>query len=169
MAQQSQAVATVRTESPIDRQVEDTMRAWHELQDNYDKVLAQCGQWETAYNRTEQENAMLRARIIELEQKAGYYQRHSTELATRLVDIDRVIQMALSDARMAGYRPPPAGQPRSQPQPAPQAPDRNGTSPTSPPDDGQEMPKFLKGPRKLEDEIADATRDITTPRKDDTP
>lgn len=161
----------VHVETDLDKKVFETMAEWHRMKEDNERLQASNEQWEASYTRVEQENAMLRARAIDLEQKLGYYMRHSTELATRLVDIDRVIQMALNDARMAGYRPPPAGQPRSQPapqpaQPAPQqlqAP-RPGEGPH---DDGQPIPRFLKDNRAptIEEDIAARTRDITQLRR----
>lgn len=186
----------VHVETPADKAVFEAMNTWHNMKEENERLRAGIAQWEGQYQKVEQENAMLRALNQETASKMNYYQRHSTELATRLVDIQRVIEMALSDARMAGYKPPASGQPRPQgqpqPQARPQAPQAPQASPQpaparlpaphapgpqgsyagghdSPPDDGKPIPQFLRdrGTGSLENDIAALTHDITQPRPED--
>lgn len=138
-----------RNARPTDAQVESTMRAWAELQEENKRLLASNEQWEAAHNALLRENESLLRRIADTKHKLGYYQRHSVELATRIGDISRLSAMALDEARQAGYRPQPAGHPRepvAQPQ-LEQLPQQR--------DNGEPAPAFLTGRRKRED--ADTT------------
>lgn len=98
------------------------------------------------------ENEQLRARVADLEHRAAFYMRHSTELLTHLNDVGPMVQgifdligRAQERARDAAYRPSHAApsRPGEQERLESNLQRAAGTSQTSPPDDGAPPPKFL--------------------------
>lgn len=147
----------VRPRSEMDKKMHDTMEAWYQLQDNHDAMKTMVEKWEASHAHVTQENEMLRAQLANSEQRLQYYMRHSTEMATRLVDIQRVIQMAIHDSKVAAFRPAPTGAPP--PQPQPQQPKQLQQA-----DDGEEVPRFLTDGQPIRS-IEDELRDMSTTEK----
>jgi hypothetical protein len=103
----------------IDQKMHETMSAWYRLQESHDQMAARLATSEDQNRLLLAETEGQRKRIVDLEHRLNYFVRHSTEVATRLIDVKRVIDMAgdtinqtLIDAQRSGYRPPPPGTPR---------------------------------------------------------
>lgn len=103
----------------LDNKMHETMSAWYRLQESHDQMAARLATSEEQNRLLIAENEGMRKRIIDLDHRLNYFVRHSTEVATRLIDVKRVIDMAgdtinqtLIDAQRSGYRPPPPGAPR---------------------------------------------------------
>lgn len=101
---------------------------------------SQCESWERAHEKVEHENQMLREQIRELDHKAGFYMRYSTELLTKLQTMrphadmfGKIIDETLRAAKDAAYKPTNA---------APAMPQQQIGQGQR--DDGEPAPEFLK-------------------------
>lgn len=138
--------------------VREGLEAFTRVHQERDHYKGQCDVWERSNAMVENENQMLRNQVRELEHRAAFYMRYSTELLTKLQTLrphadvfGQVIDETLRAAKEAAYRPTNEAPAMTQPQLG-----------SSPPDDGEPVPTFLT---KLEGEIA-PKKDITDTGKD---
>jgi hypothetical protein len=133
--QEGELTSDRRKPTDLDRKMAETMGAWYKLQEDHDRLAARLHTAEEQNRLLMSENEGQRRRIAELDHRLTYFIRHSTEVATRMIEVKKVIDLAgqtidhtLIEAQRAGYRPPPNGTPRE----------------ASQPDDGEPIPQFLQ-------------------------
>jgi len=117
--------------------VQETMEEWHRLVEDRDAALTQSANWESSFRLLERETEILRKRVEELDNKLGFYMRHSSEMLAHFDSIQSVMELARQKSKEAAYRPTMTAP--NKPQMLDRKPPRgHGTV-----DDGEPVPKFL--------------------------
>jgi hypothetical protein len=129
-----------RQETPEEAVVREGVEQFAKTRQDRDYYRQQAEGWERAHSIVENENQLLRQQVLDLEHRAAFYMRHSSELIAHMEGITSIIGIAQKHARDAAYRPTnaaparPAQQLAQPEQPAPAAKSA---------DNGEQIPKFL--------------------------
>jgi hypothetical protein len=74
------------------------LETFKRIQQERDSYLQQCQNWERSYAIIQGENEMMRQRIVDLERRAAFYMRHSTELHTGMVNVNDLLKVSVEKA-----------------------------------------------------------------------
>lgn len=125
-------------ETPEETIVREGVEQFSKTRTERDHYRQQAEGWERAHALVETENQMLRQRVLDLEHRAAFYMRHSSELLAHMDGIVGIIGIAQKHAKDAAYRPTNAAPAR----PAQQLPQSEQPA-AKPADNGEQIPKFL--------------------------
>jgi hypothetical protein len=140
-----------RQETPEEAVVREGVEQFAKTRQDRDYYRQQAEGWERAHSIVENENQLLRQQVLDLEHRAAFYMRHSSELIAHMEGITSIIGIAQKHARDAAYRPTNAAPARPAQQLAqPEQPQPQLEKPTAK-DSGEPIPKFLKnGPADMD-------------------
>lgn len=135
-------------ETPEEKLVREGVEQYSKTKRELDYYRQQAEGWERAHAIVDNENQLLRQQVLDLEHRAAFYMRHSSELIAHMDGITSIIGIAQKHARDAAYRPTNAAPAR----PAQQLAQPAQAQLEKPaPDNGEPIPKFLKnGPTDMD-------------------